>query len=114
MEKELKALRMGFHPSKEGFKGRHVNAFFPIALSFHPSKEGFKGRHRALPPWSLPVSIPLRKVSRRHCIVAQHDARRVSIPLRKVSREPAAIAPTLISPCFHPSKEGFKAAAAWG
>ena len=33
----------GFHPSKEGFKGRGVIRRSAITSRFHPSKEGFKG-----------------------------------------------------------------------
>ena len=33
---------IGFHPSKEGFKGIPDRCPRPRAPSFHPSKEGFK------------------------------------------------------------------------
>ena len=87
MEKELKALRMGFHPSKEGFKVWIVSPSLPQAPGFHPSKEGFKVGG----------------------VVHDVVIREVSIPLRKVSRGPEGPLCYCLPTGFHPSKEGFKA-----
>ena len=61
---ELPFLRR-FHPSKEGFKAKGKLQLESKEDSFHPSKEGFKGVSPCRgPSGPLPVSIPLRKVSR--------------------------------------------------
>ena len=57
----------------------------------------------------IPVSIPLRKVSRAGAAAPAIQRRHVSIPLRKVSRRSQFRQPQGSFSCFHPSKEGFKA-----
>ena len=81
------ALTFRFHSTKEGFKEYAAAPEGIDRRSFHSTKEGFKGHdYHAHFNGSPPVSIPLRKVSRKELEGYGPDEMGVSIPLRKVSR----------------------------
>jgi len=125
---------LGFHSTKEGFKGcaelladlgellfpfhqgrfqgrEEVKPVYTKKTRFHSTKEGFKGSRPCFWSWGTgTVSIPPRKVSRaRMGGAGMKKLFPVSIPPRKVSRPDDGRRHLQDAGRFHSTKEGFKA-----